>query len=127
MARTINCTFSVLEWNEETINEENGFKTNKAHVRYQYTGDITGESRAEFILLYQPDGTATFTALEHIEGTFNGKQGSLILTHQGRHESAAAYGECLTARGYESMESLKGRGSYVADASTVKFVLELDN
>ncbi|MFQ3229962.1 DUF3224 domain-containing protein [Reinekea sp.] len=124
MTNQLNCTFSVVDWNEQIIEEKEGYKTSQAHVTYLYQGDIVGESKAEFTLLYQPDETAVFTALEKIEGAFNGKPGTLILSHSGIHDNAAR-GRCVIERGYGAMKGKAGLGQYIADASSVSLSLEL--
>ncbi len=86
---TANATFAIKTWEEETIEAlQDGRKLTRCHVAYAYEGDIEGECTLEYLMYYSGEGQpTTFTGLEHISGTLDGKRGSFVLHHTGVEET----------------------------------------
>jgi hypothetical protein len=123
MNNPLNVIFSMKSWDEKTVRPLTDTTLKQATVCYQYTGDFTGESEAEFLLLYLPDGTASFTAVERIEGIYDNAPFTMVLTHHGLHEDNIAKGTCEVAAATGSLKSYSGTGTYRADDSTVALAL----
>ncbi len=119
----IKCTFSVSNWQEDTVKSIADCTLKKASVTYAYSGDITGESDAEFLLLYLPDGSASFTAVEHIRGMYQGEPVTLVLNHHGMHTANVAEGQCSVTCATGALRDFRGTGKYAADAATVELTL----
>ncbi len=121
---TLRCQFEVLEWNEtKQWKTEDGSQMANAQIKYQYRGDIEGQSQMEMLLMYYPDGSASFTAIEHVKGTVKGEPASFVMTHSGEHSEQGASGLCRIVRAADGSELLGLSGQYLATASTVDLAL----
>src|SRR6266540_3222518 len=70
-------TFTLNAWDEKPYNEmKGGPKLTRASVTKAYQGDITGEGKLEYLMMYRDDGSASFV-LQHT-GTF--KEGVATVT-----------------------------------------------
>lgn len=54
-----------------------------------FTGDIAGEGRVEYLMMYRSTGSATFVGLERVIGQVAGKAGSFVLQRTGVFEDGA--------------------------------------
>jgi hypothetical protein len=58
-------TFALNAWDEKPYNEMNGLpKLTRARVTKSYQGDIKGEGKLEYLMMYRDDGSASFIGLE---------------------------------------------------------------
>lgn len=81
-------TFRYTTWDEKVVVEaEGGPKVARADVDFVYEGPLTGESKAQILLHYRPDGTGTFVAYELLTGSFDDKPGSYMLAHKGTFDA----------------------------------------
>ena len=56
-----------------------------------FTGDLEGQSKGEMLsAITEVEGSAGYVALELVNGTLNGKQGTFVLQHYGINGGAAA-------------------------------------
>src|SRR5258705_11426512 len=84
-------TFAVNAWDEKPYNEMKGVpKLTRASVTKSYQGDITGEGKVEYLMMYRDDGSASFTALERVVGSVGGRSGSFVLLHSGTFKDGIA-------------------------------------
>jgi hypothetical protein len=95
---TATCRFRVAAWEEsvvvdiddagtragETYYPTRGFS--RAAVAYTYSGDVEGTSTLGYLIAYRPGGAPTF-GIEHLIGSVNGHEGSLVLLHTGDHDA----------------------------------------
>jgi hypothetical protein len=123
MDQTIDVKFTMEDWQETSLRDMGDSTLKKAQVKYNYQGDFTGTSECEFLLLYHPNGDASFTAVERIEGEYHQQPFILILTHQGIHEDNIAKGHCYVTASSGSMTNFAAEGCYRADAQTVSLSL----
>lgn len=107
-------TFRYTRWDEKVVAEaQGGPKIAHADVDFVYEGPIKGESRAQLLLHYRPDGTGTFVGYELLTGSFDDVQGSFVLAHNGT----------FNADGIESTfevrldDEIKGAGTYKSGPS----------
>ena len=115
---------TINDWKEEELHKtEGGHSNHLAKVTYDYQGDLTGTSQADYILTYHPDGTASFVALEVIAITGDAP-GTLVLRHRGRHADNVASAECDVVYGTGKFEGSTGTASYAAGDRT--YTLEID-
>lgn len=121
--KQIRSTFTVANWNEEEVWSIGDLTAKKAAVTYDYQGDLTGKGKAEFLLVYRPDGKASFTAVEVFEGQYNGESCTAVFRHTGEH-SDAAIGDLRLDYATGALEGFKGQASYWAASSTVDLLIE---
>jgi hypothetical protein len=69
MKTSANARFSIKKWDEKPYSEgEDRPRLTRAVVIKAYTGDIEGEGRVEYLMMYRGDGSASFVGLERIDG-----------------------------------------------------------
>jgi hypothetical protein len=118
MISQVSSVFEIEGWDEQPFDEGPGnAKLTRASVAKQYAGDVEGASVTEWLMAYQPDGSAVFVGLERIKGTVGGRLGSLVLQHVGRFEDGAAKAELTILSGTDELHGAKGSGALVADPS----------
>ncbi|RKT17049.1 uncharacterized protein DUF3224 [Streptomyces sp. 1114.5] len=64
----------VVQWDEAQMQRNKGAKI--------FTGDITGTSRLECVMLGSEGGAAVYVGAERLELEFDGLKGSFFLTHR---------------------------------------------
>lgn len=88
MPSEANATFRMTEWNESPYDEmENGPKLSKVTVAKNYEGDIVGEGKLEYLMVYTSEMQAEFVGLERFTGQIGDKSGSFVLKHTGTFEN----------------------------------------
>ena len=117
MGKQANITFSIKSWDEKPYNEMEGApKLTRAMVTRSYQGDIEGEGKAEYLMMYRADGTASFTGLERVTGSISGRSGSFVLQHSGVFENGIAKVKLsvVPGSGTDDLKGLKGEGGFNA-------------
>ena len=103
-------TFAVNAWNEKPYDEMNGLpKLTRASVSKSYQGDIQGEGKLEYLMMYRDDGSANFVGLERVVGSVGGRSGSFVLQHSGAFKSGIATVTLLVVAG-SGTGDLRGLG-----------------
>jgi hypothetical protein len=55
--------FAITKWDEQPSGGEPDLpKLTRAIVSKRYSGDIEGDGRVEYLMMYRPDGSATFVS-----------------------------------------------------------------
>jgi hypothetical protein len=91
MRQTAKARFAIQSWDEHPWAEgQDPPKLTRAMVTRTYSGDIDGESRAEYLMVYREDGSAAFLGLERVEGKVAGRAGSFVLQRTGVFEGGLA-------------------------------------
>ena len=86
-----NARFTVGGWDEKPYSEgPDQPRLTRASVTKTYTGDIEGEGRVEYLMMYRSDGSATFVGLERVTGRLAGRTGTFVLQRTGRFEGGEA-------------------------------------
>lgn len=130
MKHTANARFAIKSWDEKPYSEGPGLpKMTRATVTKSFSGDITGESQVDYVMMYRADGTAAFVALERITGRIGSRAGSFVLQRTGVFEGGEAK-ESYTVvprSATGELEGLVGEGtSSVGHAADYPFVLAYD-
>jgi len=115
MPQHATATFEIKSWNEAPWNETDGSpKLTHATVAKAYQGDINGEGKLEYLMMYRADGSATVTGLERVVGSVGGRQGSFVLQHTGafEHGVATVTLSVVPGSGTEELRGLKGEGQF---------------
>lgn len=114
---TAKATYTVESWDEDpAVTLDDGTKVTRASVVGSYEGDVEGRGRSESVMWYRADGTATFVAIERIEGSIGGRSGSFVLRSVGEYdgENARAEQEVVAGSGTGGLEDLTGRARFKA-------------
>ncbi|GAB3911436.1 hypothetical protein GCM10029964_117330 [Kibdelosporangium lantanae] len=112
-------TYESLSWEEHNFVEiEGGVKIAHATVTYRYTGQLEGESRAQGLLTYRPDGTGTFVSTEYFTGAVDGRKGTVVLQHAGDFDA-----EHITSRFH--VEPGTGGGDLVGLTGSGEFDMKM--
>jgi hypothetical protein len=116
MSRHIEARFEIASWDETPF--EDGDETTKlteALVTTRYEGDIQGTSTTKWLMTYAPDNSALYVGIEHIKATVAGKDGSMVLLHDGTYRDGVATAELLVASGTDGLANVAGTGKFRAD------------
>ena len=91
MRKQAKATFTIKSWDEKAYNEiAGGPKLTRASVTKSYQGDIEGEGKLEYLMMYRTAGSASFMGLERVTGSVGGRSGSFVLQHTGTFEDGVA-------------------------------------
>ena len=113
MKKTAHARFAIKGWDEKPYSEGPGLpKLARASVTKTYTGDIEGEGQVDYLMMYRPDGSATFVGLERVTGRMAGKSGSFVLQRTGVFEGGMAKEtySVILGSGAGELQGLTGEG-----------------
>ena len=111
--KTANARFAIKSWDEKPYSEGDGLpKLTRATVTKTFTGEIDGAGNVEYLMMYRPDGTASFVGLERITGRLAGKTGSFILQRTGVFEGGQAKESytIIAGSGTGDLANIRGEG-----------------
>ena len=114
MSITANARFAIKNWDEKPYSEGPDLpKLTRAIVQRTYTGDIAGEGRVEFLMMYRSDGTASFLGFERMDVTLGGKKGTFVLQWTGVYEGGLAKASyfVVPGSGTADLRGLEGDGT----------------
>jgi hypothetical protein len=125
-------TFTVTGGGEQTIREAPGeVKLTRVSGTQQLGGGIVGEGSVEWVFCYRPDGSATFVGFQRIEGSINGRSGSVVMESVGDHDGGRSQGHwrVIPGSGTGELVGISGAGSFQAPGGrevTYELDYELD-
>jgi uncharacterized protein DUF3224 len=126
VTRHIEARFEIASWDETPFEDsDENAKLTEALVTKKYEGDIKGTSTTKWLMAYAPDKTAMFVGIERIKGTVGGRDGSVVLLHDGAYRDGAATAELRVAAGTEGLVDAAGTGKFRADPAG-SITLDLD-
>jgi hypothetical protein len=114
MRKIANARFTISKWDENPFSEGEGVpKLTRASVTKTFTGDIEGEGKVEYLMMYRGDGSATFVGLERVVGRIAGKAGSFVFQRTGMFEGGLAKESysVIPGSGTGELGGLRGEGS----------------
>ena len=114
MKNTAHARFAIQSWDEKPYSEaKNQPKLTRASVTKTYTGDIEGDGRVEYLMMYRGDGSATFVGLERVVGRIGDRTGTFVLQRTGVFEDGQAKESysVIPGSGTGDLEGLQGEGS----------------
>jgi hypothetical protein len=126
MSRHIEARFEIASWDETPFedNDETS-KLTEALVSKRYSGGINGTSTTKWLMAYTPDKTALYVGAERIRGTVGGRNGSLVLLHDGAYQDGVATADLRVASGTDELANAAGTGKFRADPAG-SITLDLD-
>ena len=91
MKTTANGRFAINSWDEKPYSEGDGLpRLTRASVVKTFTGDVDGQGRVEYLMMYRADGSATFVGLERFTGRIGDRSGTFVLKRSGVFENGKA-------------------------------------
>ena len=130
MTNVANSRFAIKSWDEKPYSEGPDLpKLTRAAVTKTFTGDIAGEGRVEYLMMYRSDGSAAFVGLERVVGQVAGKAGSFVLHRTGVFENGIAKESyfVIPGSGTGDLTNMRGEGtSAVGHGSEHPFVLNYE-
>ena len=91
MKQTAKSRFAIQSWEEKAYSEgDNLPRLTRASVAKTFTGDLEGEGRVEYLMMYRSNGSATFVGFERVTGRIGGKAGTFVLQRTGVFENGQA-------------------------------------
>ena len=115
MRKQAKATFGITSWDEKPYSEIEGSpKLTRASVTKSYQGDIEGEGKLEYLMMYRSAGSASFTGLERVTGSIGGRKGSFVLQHTGTFEDGVAKVtlSVVPGSGTGDLRGIKGAGGF---------------
>jgi hypothetical protein len=124
----MDANFEIEAWNEEPFDQQSGgAKLTRASVNKKYAGAIEGSSVTEWVMAYNPDDSAEFVGIERIQGSLDGRRGTVVLRHVGTFAEGAATAELRIVSGTGALEGARGEGTMTADPKgRINLVLKTD-
>ena len=126
---TVNGSFQVTAWDENAYQEREGRRLTRASVGQRFDGDVAGEGSAEWLMAYQPNGTARFVGLQVVDGEVSGRRGTFVLETAGEFDGAVARWDARVVAGSATGElaALSGGGRFEAPhGSEASYELDLE-
>src|SRR6266576_3684808 len=115
MRKQAKATFDIKSWDEKTYNEIEGApKLTRVSATKSYQGDIEGEGKLEYLMMYRTAGSANFMGLERVTGSIGGRSGSFVLEHRGTFEDGVAKVtlSVVPGSGTGDLRGMKGGGGF---------------
>ncbi len=114
MKNVATARFAIKTWEEKPFSEGQDLpRLTRATVTKALTGDIAGEGKVEYLMMYRSDGSATFVGLERIVGHVAGRAGSFVLQRTGIFENGVAKESysVIPGSGTGELRGLRGEGT----------------
>jgi hypothetical protein len=120
---TLKGGFRLASWGEDAYDERDGRRLTRASVTQRFEGDIAGDGAAEWLMAYQPEGTARFVGLQLVNGVLAGRRGTFVLETAGEFNGGVARWEASVVPGSSTGEltSLTGGGRFEAPRGSEAF------
>jgi hypothetical protein len=115
MRKEAKATFGIKSWDEKTYSEIEGApKLTRVSATKSYQGDVEGEGKLEYLMMYRSAGSASFMGLERITGSIGGRSGSFVLQHSGTFEDGVAKVtlSVVPGSGTGDLRGMKGDGGF---------------
>jgi hypothetical protein len=110
-------TFTVTGGSEATVHEAPGeVRLTRVSGTQRFAGSVVGDGSVEWVFCYRPDRTAVFAGLQRIEGSVDGRSGSLILESTGEHDGHGSKGRwrIVSGSGTGDLAGIAGEGTFDA-------------
>jgi hypothetical protein len=109
--------FTVTGGSEQIVREvPRELKLTRVSGMQRFEGAIRGGGSVEWVFGYRPDRSAVFTGLQRIEGSIDGRSGSLVLESTGEHDGKSSKGRwrIVTGSGTGELVGIEGEGGFDA-------------
>src|SRR6185312_11673211 len=109
MTKKLDTKLEIKSWDEQPFREfPDGSKFTRAEV--VLAGDETGLESAHFdaLMYYRPDGTSEYVSLFELNGTIDGRAGSVVLRGEGTYDGTTAKSKAKSVHGTGELAGFKG-------------------
>jgi hypothetical protein len=120
--------FTVRGGSEQTVREVPGEpKLTRVSGTQRFDGGIVADGSVEWVLCYSPDDSARFVGFQRIDGSIDGRSGSLILESTGDHSDGRSKGRwrVVAGSGTQAPGGITGEGTFDAQGGA-RVSYELD-
>ena len=120
--------FTVTGGSEQTVREVPGQpKLTRVSGTQRFGGGIVADGSVEWVFCYSPDDSARFVAFQRIDGSIDGRSGSLILESTGDHSDGRPKGRwrLVAGSGTQAPAGITGEGTFDAQGGA-RVSCELD-
>ena len=120
MATTAISGFTITSW-EATPYDEGvpGPKMTSTVVKKSFTGAMIGTSVAQLLTCESESGGAGYLAMERVEGTLDGHEGTFVIQHGGLYDAATGesipYGAIVPGSATGELAGLRGGATFRHD------------
>ncbi|HZC26204.1 MAG TPA: DUF3224 domain-containing protein [Actinopolymorphaceae bacterium] len=119
MTSKANGTFRTTSWDEKPPSDDDkGPRLSHAHTTTTFDGVVEGSSTADYVMYYSGQGegwgSGTYTGLEQITGTVEGRSGSFVVQHAGEFggTTVSTRWTVLPGSGTGALADLRGEGAF---------------
>lgn len=115
-------TFTVTGGSEQTIREAPGeVKLSRVSGTQRFGGGIVGDGSVEWVFCYRSDRSARFVGFQRIDGSVDGRSGSLVIESAGNHDGKQSRGRwhIVPGSGTGELVGIGGEGSFEATGGPV--------
>ena len=109
--------FTVTGGSEQTIREAPGeVKLTRVGGTQRFGGGMVGEGSVEWVFCYRPDGSARFVGVQRVEGSIDGRPGSVVMESIGDHDGRQSKGRwrVIAGSGTGELAGISGEGFFDA-------------
>jgi hypothetical protein len=108
--------FKVTGGHEEVYADRGEGRLTRSGGTQQFSGDIEGTGRIEWLMCYRADRTAEFVGLQQIDATIDGRRGEFVLTSVGSHDGVRSRGSwtIVPRSGKGELAGIVGNGVWAA-------------
>lgn len=118
--------FEITSWDPQETEEERAEGATLARTRLtkRFSGALTGTSVTHLLTAMGPEGRG-YVAMERVDGTLDGREGSFVIGHGGLDDDSEAgtFGSVVPGSGTGALAGLRGRCAYVHDGDTAQLSL----
>lgn len=108
MTKEIATRFKILSWDEKPYREhEDGSKFTRAEVSLR-DEDGPADATFEALMYYRPDGTSRYVTLMRVDGTVDGRTGTVVLSGEGTFDGTTATGDSVIVAGTGELAGATG-------------------
>lgn len=121
--------FTIAKWEEQSFMDTPlPAKANEANISYKVSGDLEGELRGKYIMIYNDDAQASYNGALQFAGTIGEQSGSFFIQETGKFADNVATTSWVIIKGSgtRDFKTISGTGRYSAKDRSVNFELEVE-
>ena len=101
---------------EEPLGEVGAVRVTHVSGDQAFSGGIDGAGHVDWLMCYRSDRTAELVGLQRIDGTIDGRRGTLVLTSTGSHDgkTSAGHWTIVSGSGGGDLHGISGEGDWSA-------------
>jgi hypothetical protein len=119
--------FRLKNWDEKAYDED-GPKLTRVEATVTYEGEMEGEGKLQYLMMYREDETASYVSMERFTGRIGDREGSLVLQGTGEFKDGAATVDwtVVPGSGTGDLRDISGKGGFKSIHGNEQTEVELD-